>query len=107
LARLVKAGLITSVQGPKGGYKLNCDMAKVSFYDIICALDTKLEITTCASETGCNFEEICGISPVWKNLNNNMESFLKEVTLADIAMDKEAFQKIKEICEKESLDGIC
>jgi len=44
LQNIVKAGIISSVKGVKGGYKLNRPAAEITYLDIIEAIDGKIKL---------------------------------------------------------------
>ena len=98
LPRLVKAGIIASIQGPKGGYKLSKKETEITFYEIIKALGTSVEITSCNTEQGCELDTFCGMTSVWRKLNATIETFLKKATLAEVLMSKECFLEMSKSC---------
>ncbi|MBU1918468.1 MAG: Rrf2 family transcriptional regulator [bacterium] len=101
LPRLVKAQLIVSHQGPKGGYQLNRKPDKIPVIDIISALGTPIEITPCNTEKGCKLAEICSLSKIWIELNKQIDSYLLGVTLDQIMLDSEKLKLIQKIGEQE------
>ena len=46
-ARLRRAGLVKSVRGPGGGYRLACDKSMIPVAKIIAAVDEELQFTRC------------------------------------------------------------
>lgn len=85
LPKLVRAGLVLSVQGPKGGYKLAKKPAEVNFLQIIEAIDGPVDLINCNTPGQCKLEAFCGMVDVWGKLKNNMEHFFKQVTLERFA----------------------
>jgi Rrf2 family transcriptional regulator, cysteine metabolism repressor len=101
LPRLVKAQLIVSHQGPKGGYQLNKAADQISVFDIITALGTPIEISPCNTEKGCKLAEICSLSKIWVALNKQIDAYLLDVTLDQVVLDSEKLKQIQKIGEQE------
>jgi len=81
---LVKNGFITSVRGPKGGFRLNKKPEEVSLLDIYETIEGKLEQTHCPSG-----KELCPFTAcLLQNITNKMtmefRNYLKEKTLDKI-----------------------
>ncbi len=83
LTQLVKAGLIESVSGVKGGYVLHRGMEDISFMDVIRATEGS------GAFFHCGFEENnkCPIHKVMAEAESIMENYLQEKKLFDIARD--------------------
>ncbi|TCZ80768.1 RrF2 family transcriptional regulator [Paenibacillus albiflavus] len=81
LTRLVKAGMIESVSGVNGGYRLSRKKDDITFLDIIHAIEGT------ASLFECNFVhgDECTIQAVMKEAEEKMESHLKNTKLMDMA----------------------
>ena len=63
MAKLKKAGLVKSIRGAGGGYRLAKDAAEVSVGDVLRALEGDLEPATCAalhSEDSCEIQALSG-----------------------------------------------
>ena len=72
MAKLKKAGLVKSIRGAGGGYRLAKDAAEVSVGDVLRALEGDLEPATCAalhSEDSCEIQGSCITKYVWKKVN--------------------------------------
>ena len=59
LQRLVKAGLLTSRRGKRGGFELSRDVASVSLLEILRALDSVPVLNACLAPTGCGRSATC------------------------------------------------
>lgn len=86
-ARLRRGGLVKSVRGPGGGYRLAraADATRVS--EIILAVDEPIKATRCpsGSDTGCHADRSrCLTHDLWEELGNQIHVFLSSVTLADV-----------------------
>lgn len=81
LTRLVKAGMVESISGANGGYRLTRNQNDITFLDIIHAIEGT------ASLFECNFvhSDKCLIQAVMKEAEAKMENHLKNKKLVDIA----------------------
>ena len=85
--RLRRAGLVKSVRGPGGGYRLGQDADELRIADIILAVDEPIKATRCKSESsnGClGRTGRCLTHDLWEELGRQIEVFLASVTLADV-----------------------
>ena len=89
LSTLRKAGLVGSVRGVNGGFRLARPAANLSVGELFRALDGPFDDTICESYTGqletCANAGDCQVAPVWQELSRRVYGFLDGVTLADIA----------------------
>jgi Rrf2 family iron-sulfur cluster assembly transcriptional regulator len=86
-AKLRKAGLISSIRGATGGYRLAHPAENVRVFDIITAVDHPLKATRCdhTIARGCQGDgKRCTTHDLWEELGHVVQLFLKRVTLADI-----------------------
>jgi Rrf2 family protein len=90
LQRLVRQRLLASVQGTRGGYKLNRPAAQITVADVIQAIDGPLNVTACSPNNhSCEQFDNCGIrDPLWKIKERIVEA-LATVTVAEMAADAE------------------
>ncbi|MCW5698671.1 MAG: Rrf2 family transcriptional regulator [Rhodospirillales bacterium] len=85
--RLRRAGLVSSVRGPGGGYLLGRSLAETRVADIIMAVDEPIKATRCTpgSPMGCHTHRgRCLTHDLWEELGNQIYLYLSSVTLADI-----------------------
>jgi len=88
LRLLGKGGLVHSMRGIKGGYRLNRSPEQITLGEVIRALG-RVETTDyiCNAFTGAKDECVhfsdCGIRSVWSGLTNYIQRFLDDATLAD------------------------
>ena len=85
-ARLRRAGLVRSLRGPGGGYRLTRDAATVSVADVIAAVDEPLKATRCGGgETGCMHGGArCLTHDLWEETGRAIHDYLASVSLADV-----------------------
>ncbi len=86
LKSLTRAGLLDSVRGSKGGYRLARPPAQISVVQMISALEGPVAMTECAIHPGaCSMESSCGLQGPWQRINGAVQDALEKITLADIA----------------------
>jgi len=89
--RLRRAGLVESVRGPGGGYRLARAPAAISIADIMTAVDERLNAMGCDGRIGegCGGSpEICLTHNLWEQLSAHVHVFLTRTTLADVVADQ-------------------
>lgn len=86
LKQLVRAGLLTSVRGATGGYRLERDAATLKLTDIITAMEGSLTLTACVegSTETCALESVCSLQGRWNKVNRALAAALAPLTLADM-----------------------
>ncbi len=85
--KLRKGGLVKSVRGPGGGYRLSRGAAQTRIADIILAVDEPIQATSCApgSPAGCrNNQGRCLTHDLWEELGNQIYHYLSSVSLSDV-----------------------
>ena len=86
-AKLRRGGLVTSVRGPGGGYRLARPSADLRIADIIVAVDEPIAATRCrpGSAKGCTKTGArCVTHDLWEELGQQIHVFLSSVSLADV-----------------------
>ncbi|HMB77245.1 MAG TPA: Rrf2 family transcriptional regulator [Kiloniellaceae bacterium] len=86
-AKLRRGGLVKSVRGPGGGYRLAHPAAETRISDIILAVDEPIRATRCqpGQPYGCRSNQSrCMTHDLWEELSNQIYLFLSSVTVADV-----------------------
>jgi Rrf2 family iron-sulfur cluster assembly transcriptional regulator len=85
-SQLRRAGLVKSVRGPGGGYRLGRPCDAIPIAEIVAAVDEPIHATRCEGvATGCmGGGERCATHELWDALGRRIEDFLAEVTLDDV-----------------------
>ena len=84
-AKLRRGGLVASLRGPGGGYRLAKPAAELGIGDIVRAVDEPLKATRCRTPKGCLGKGgRCLTHDLWDELGHHIETFLSSVTLADV-----------------------
>jgi Rrf2 family protein len=88
LKDLAHAKLVTSTRGQAGGYALASDPEHVTVLEVITAMEGPARLTQCADDLTVLGQECrvcgCGIKGPIRRLHHRIQSFLGEVTLADL-----------------------
>lgn len=85
LTTLSKNGLLISVQGKGGGYKIAGDLSKIYLIDIVKAIDEKQPKRLCFfGYENCTLENKCAMHDKWIEINNNIDSVLKTMSLENL-----------------------
>lgn len=87
-ARLRKGGLVKSVRGPGGGYRLAKAPGETVVAEIVLAVDEPIRATRCASHgtpRGCMTGGArCITHDLWEDLGQEIHRYLAGVSLADV-----------------------
>ena len=84
LKTLLKAGLLVSQRGTKGGYALAKRPEEVPVAAVIEALEGPLAITECSMPGTCEHERRCVARPNWVAVNDVIQQALSKLTLAEM-----------------------
>ncbi len=86
-AKLRRGGLVKSVRGPGGGYRLSRPASELRIADVIVAVDEPIAATRCkpGSAKGCTGQGArCVTHDLWEELGRQIHVFLSSVSLADV-----------------------
>lgn len=88
-SKLRKNGLVSSVRGPGGGYRLARDAEKIYIAEIIDAVDENVDATNCNGEGDCQGGMTCLTHFLWVDLSDQIHGFLSSITLASLVKREE------------------
>ena len=91
-ARLRKQGLVSSVRGPGGGYRLGLDAAAISISAVIQAVDESIDATRCQGRGDCQGGSRCLTHSLWSDLSERIEDFLAGISLAELVTNGDIAQ---------------
>jgi len=83
-SRLRRGGLVKSVRGPGGGYRIAKKHNEISVSQIISAVDELIDATSCGGEENCHDDRRCMTHDLWSSLNIKILEYLSGVSLADL-----------------------
>ncbi len=79
------AGLITSIAGAHGGYRIAHPLENITLKDIITALEGEIMLTSCLDEpSNCERATTCVTRELWGELSRLVADKLESLTLADL-----------------------
>ena len=96
-SKLRKQGVVASVRGPGGGYRLGRAAHEISISQIISAVNESVEATRCHGDEGCQGGVRCLTHSLWRDLSGRISSFLDEITLGELVTQAE----IKQIAQRQ------
>lgn len=89
LQKLVKAKIVRSYRGVKGGFSLARLAKDITVFDVLEAIEGKLAMNLCLSDKKkCDFSKNCPISPVWANVQSKVVEVLKKSNFEDLSRHK-------------------
>ena len=88
-SKLKRAGLLVSVRGPGGGYRLGRDLAQISVSEIIAAVGDGVDATRCHGTADCQDGVMCLTHELWADLSEEIDGFLGSISLADLVSRRE------------------
>ncbi len=86
LKMLLRAGLVVSVRGAAGGYRLAHRAHEISVVTIIEAIEGPIALTACVDglEPDCALGACCAVRGRWDSVNQALRSALEGVMLTDM-----------------------
>ena len=87
LNKLRRSNLVKSIRGPRGGYMLAREPAKIKIGQIVEVLEGEILPVDCGAGKGkktCQRIDRCVAKLVWLKLNNSIDEVLNSVSLADL-----------------------
>jgi Rrf2 family protein len=89
LQKLVKAKIVRSYRGVKGGFSLARQAKDISVLDVLEAIEGKLAMNLCLEDKRkCDFSRHCPIHGVWAAAQAKVTEVLKKATFEDLARQK-------------------
>ncbi|MBF0542263.1 MAG: Rrf2 family transcriptional regulator [Nitrospirae bacterium] len=89
LQKLARAGLVTSIRGSKGGFKLAKHPSKILVLEIIEAMEGAIAISRCAVDLKkCDFSQTCALCPVWVEIKGSIIDKLGGWNLESLLVSK-------------------
>lgn len=91
LRTLAKSGLLVSLRGAHGGYRLDRHPKDISIAEIVRVLEGPIAVTSCVDEShdDCSVETCCPMRGGWEKINLAINAAIEEVTLADMCQGRQ------------------
>ncbi len=100
LRRLVESGLLASVPGAHGGFRLSRTPDRISLREVYESIEGPLNLIDCVKdeEEACCFASVCTQIHVWRGAQQLLQRYLEDITIQTIA-DREGL--VARLNEKE------
>jgi Rrf2 family protein len=90
LQRLVRAKLLVSVQGTRGGYRLARHASSISVADVIQAVDGPVTVTACTTDDhSCDQYSKCSVRDPLSKIKNRILDALNTVSVQEMAQESD------------------
>lgn len=83
---LKNAGLVNSVRGLRGGFRLAKKAADITVYDVLSASEGNINLVGCLSE-GCSQSDSCVVQRVWQGASDVLRDYFSKITLQELHDD--------------------
>ncbi len=91
LKPLAQAGLVASLRGAHGGYRLSRDAAHISLIEIVEAMEGPLAMTECSqTDSHCGIAQKCGVRANWRLINDVVADALRGFTLQQMLQTEQS-----------------
>jgi Rrf2 family iron-sulfur cluster assembly transcriptional regulator len=91
LQRLVKANVLVSVRGIRGGFSLAREPSAISLLDVLGASQASLAFRPCVlNPKACALQDTCPSRPIWVKIYENTVRDLRQVTFDKLSRDHKA-----------------
>lgn len=88
-SKLRQSGLVISVRGPGGGYRLAIPSEEIFVAQIINAVNESIDTTSCQGKGDCQGGDICLTHSLWQDLSVQIHEFLNGISLADLVAKRD------------------
>lgn len=92
-AKLRRNGLVSSVRGPGGGYRLSRDGHAIYVAEVIDAVDESVDATRCEGMGDCQNGETCLTHDLWQQLSSEIHRFLGGISIQSL-VERAQIQKV-------------
>lgn len=101
-SKLRKSGLVESIRGPGGGYRLSQLPSEINVAEIVDAVNETLDTTRCNKKGDCQDGEECLTHHLWMDLSEQIHGFLSDVSLQSL-LERREIQKVAARQSQETL----
>jgi Rrf2 family protein len=89
LQKLTKIGLLQSLPGTNGGYRLARPPQSITALEVIRAIDGPIILTACFTEHGaCEHSEKCNVRAPLRKVHEGILNLLNTITISDMSRDE-------------------
>lgn len=101
-AKLRRNGLVSSVRGPGGGYRLSREDADINVADIVDAVNESMDATRCNRKGDCQEGVECLTHHLWMDLSDQIHAFLKGISLSQLIERRE----IRDVADRQDRNAL-
>jgi len=83
-SRLRRRGLVSSVRGPGGGYRLARPAADIAVIEVITAVDEDVDVRKCGGLGNCQENDTWLTHELWCDLSAQIQDFLSGISLGKL-----------------------
>ena len=83
---LKNAGLVNSVRGLRGGFRLAKKAEDITIFDILAASEGNINLVSCLAE-GCSRSDTCVVQRVWQGASDELRVYFSKITLQELHDD--------------------
>ncbi|MCK5675717.1 MAG: Rrf2 family transcriptional regulator [Verrucomicrobia bacterium] len=83
---LKNAGLLSSVRGLRGGFRLAKDPADITVFDVLSASEGDINLVGCLTE-GCSRSDACVVQRVWQGASDELKKYFSQITIKELHDD--------------------
>ena len=83
---LKNAGLVSSVRGLRGGFRLAKKPVDIKVFDILAASEGNINLVSCLAE-GCSRSDACVVQRVWQGASDELKTYFSKITLKELHDD--------------------
>jgi Rrf2 family protein len=112
LQKLARGGMLQSVAGTNGGYRLSRDPKTISAMEVIRAIDGPIVLTSCFTEHDgskhCNTSSLCTVREPLRRVHDAMLGLLEKFTIAELAAEPKTDRHLgsKHLSDKIQISGV-
>lgn len=82
MPKLVRKGVVVSIPGSKGGYRLSRRPEQITFLEVLEAIEGPIILNRClGSNCECLHEHLCSMKNVWRNAQVKLMDYFGSITL--------------------------
>ena len=86
LQKLLKAGLVESVRGAGGGFKLMKKPSDINLHEVVVAIDGTMSLNRCVDDpASCELSHDCVMHPIWQDVSEELAELLKKKDFKSLA----------------------
>lgn len=85
LQKLVRAGIVSSFQGVRGGFQLARPAEEITLYDVIRVIEGPISLNICTENAAaCDLSRACKVHPFWVQVRQQVEAVFQGITFGAI-----------------------